>query len=244
MLRFDCCKCKWLIYFRRIIKAEKQSVFDLKLAKLSGIVLGLWLAIFSLVGGAWANSKAAGVNARNGSGLTDLQLFSRAVQGVVSDLLDELPDQARSGIVLLPDERQAQNWIAEDALAREALRRRIPVVLKRPEGNEGAWRLYYRIVDPQVVYEPHKPKWFVFGRGVRRVARGAIFLRLETQGGGIGWTRNRDIRMEAGPFGEGSAELARSALVDQTSVPIDNRIVEFGLSTALVGGLFYIFFIL
>ena len=170
MLRFDCCKYKWLIYFRRIIKAEKQSVFDLKLAKLSGIVLGLWLAIFSLVGGAWANSKAAGVNARNGSGLTDLQLFSRAVQGVVSDLLDELPDQARSGIVLLPDERQAQNWIAEDALAREALRRRIPVVLKRPEGNEGAWRLYYRIVDPQVVYEPHKPKWFVFGRGVRRVA--------------------------------------------------------------------------
>ena len=214
------------------------------MAKLTGIVLGLWLAISGVAGGAWANSKSAEVDGRTGSGLTDLQLFSRAVHGVVSELLDELPDQAGKGIVLLPDERQARNWIAEDALAREALRRHIPVVLKRPEGNEGVWRLYYRMVDPQVVYEPQKPKWLVFGRGVRRVARGAIFLRLESQNGSIGWARNRDLRMEAGPFGEGSAELASSALVDQTSVPVDNRIVEFGLSTALVSGLFYIFFIL
>ena len=244
MLRFDCCKCKCLIQFRRIFEAEKQCFFDLKLAKLTGIVLGLWLAIFGVAGGAWANSEPAEVDARNGSGLTDLQLFSRAVQVVVSELLDELPDQVGKGIVLLPDERQAQNWIAEDALAREALRRHIPVVFKRPEENEGAWRLYYRMVDPQVVYEPQKPRWLVFGRGVRRVARGAIFLRLESRNGSVGWARNRVIRLEAGPFGEGSADLASSALVDQTSVPVDNRLVEFGLSTALVGGLFYIFFIL
>jgi hypothetical protein len=245
MFRFGCCKYKWLIQFRRILEAEKQSVCDQKLAKLTRIVLGFWLAIFAIADGAWAKSESAEVDARGGGGLTDLQLFSRALQDVVRDVLDELPAEAGgSGIVLLPDEPQAQNWIAEDALAREALRRRIPVVLKRPEGNEGAWRLYYRMVDPQVVYEPHKPKLLPFGRQVRRVARGAIFLRLENQGGGIGWVRKREIRMEAAPFEEGSADLASSALVDQTTVPVDNRIVEFGLSTALVGGLFYIFFIL
>ena len=214
------------------------------MAKLTGIVLVLWLAVSGAVGAAWANPKKAEADVHSASGLTDLQLFSRAVQRVVSELLDELPDQARAGIVLLPDERQAQNWIAENALAREALRRQIPVLLKRSEGNEGAWRLYYRMVDPQVVYEPQEPKWLVFGGGVRRVALGAIFLRLESQNGRIGWARNRHLRMEAGPFGEGSADLASSDLVDQTSVPVDYRIVEFGLSSALVGGLFYIFFIL
>lgn len=214
------------------------------MAKLTGVVLGLWLATYGVAGGAWANLKPVEVDARDGSGLTDLQLFSRAVQEVASELLEELPDHAGNGIALLPDERQAQNWIAEDALTREALRRHIPVVLKVSEGNEGAWRLYYRIVDPQVVYEPQKPKWLVFGRGVRRVARGVIFLRLESGDGNIGWARNRDLRMEAGALGDGSAELAKSALVDQIFVSVDNRIVEFGLSAALVGGLFYIFFIL
>jgi hypothetical protein len=215
------------------------------LATLTGIVSGLGLVI-SLVADAGANPTNAAVDGRgrSGSQLTDLQLFRVAVQAVVGELLDGLPGQAESGVVLLPDAQQAKDWIAEDALARAALKLGIPVILKRPESDERAWTLYYRVIDPQVVYEPQQAKWLFFGRGMRRIARGTVFLRLESEHGAISWARDREIRMEAGPFGEGSADLARSALVDQTRIQVDNRSAELGLSTALIGGLFYIFFIL
>lgn len=210
-------------------------------------MLVLWLVLHAAVGGAWANPKTDLARRDSlGSVSTDLQLFSQAVQKVAHGLMSELPARVRTeGLVLLPDERRAYSWIAEDALAREAFALDIPVVLKQSkrDGDDTPWLLYYRIVDPQVVYEPQTRSWLFFNRDVRRIARGSIFLRLESQRGDISWARETEIHLEGSPFEDGS-DLASSALVDQTHEQSDNRSAELGLSATLIGGLFYIFFIL
>ena len=229
---------------RRILGKLNQPSNGLKLANLILTIIGLWLVLHAA--GACGSVKPDLVYQDSLSKVsTDLQLFSQAVQQVTRGLLIELPAHARTGLVLLPDERQSHSWIAEDALAREALELNIPVVMRQVEGDgvKTQWILYYRIVNPQAVYEPKRRSWVFFKRGVRRIARGSIFLRLTNQRGDIGWVREREIYLEGRPFEDGS-DLAKSTLVEQIHLQVDNRSAELGLSAALIGGLFYIFFIL
>ena len=180
----------------------------------------------------------AGVETR-----TDLEAVQAALQARVRRELVDLPLAAGSRIELGAAEEDDRNWIAEDILTAELIRRGYRVAVKSPDsGGDSGAALSYRVVDARVVYSPQKG-WNPMAAKRRREAIGDLFLSFENADRELSWIRRiRGYGVETVPS-VGNQWLGGSETVDRVSVDPGNKAVEIGLSGLIVGGLFFVFFV-
>ena len=174
---------------------------------------------------------------------TDLEAVQAALQGGIRKQLADLPLARGSRIELEASKEDDRNWIAEDILTAELIRRGYRVAVRSPDsgGDPGA-ALSYRVVDARVVYSPQKG-WNPMAGKRRREAIGDLFLSFENADRELSWIRRiRGYGVEAFPS-EGNQWLGGSETVDRVSVDPGNKAVEIGLSGMIVGGLFFVFFV-
>jgi hypothetical protein len=174
---------------------------------------------------------------------TDLEAVQAALQGGIRKQLADLPLARGSRIELEASKEDDRNWIAEDILTAELIRRGYRVAVRSPDsgGDPGA-ALSYRVVDARVVYSPQKG-WNPMAAKRRREAIGDLFLSFENADRELSWIRRiRGYGVETVPS-VGNQWLGGSETVDRVSVDPGNKAVEIGLSGLIVGGLFFVFFV-
>ena len=173
---------------------------------------------------------------------TDLEAVQAALQARIRRELSDLPLAAGSRIEVQAVKNDDRNWIAEDILIWELIRRGYRVVVKSPDENgEAGASLSYRVVDIRVVYSPQKG-WNPMAAKRRREAVGDLFLSFENADRELSWIRRIQGYGVETILSEGSQWLGGSETVDRVSVDPGNRVVEVGLSALIVGGLFFVFF--
>ena len=176
---------------------------------------------------------------------TDVQLVSLALRKTLDDLAGELPLAPKTQIFLQAQKEGDENWIAEDVLMEVLMRRGFQIVLKQPQaGKTAAGVLSYRLVDPKVIYKPWNRNWLPFRSWHQREAYGNLFLRLRDTGGRVLWTKRIKV-YELDRVPADSVDLLGGGdVVTRTMAETGSKIIERGLSAGIIGGLFYIFFVL
>lgn len=189
--------------------------------------------------------RQSGKQARGGdSGArTDLEAVQTAIQAQVRRELADLPLGAGSRVDLQAAKKDDRNWIAEDVLTAELIRKGYRVAVDTAdEGEDPGASLSYRLVDVRVVYTPQKG-WNPLAAKRRREAIGDLFLAFENADRELSWIRRiQGYGVETIPS-EGTRWLGGSETVDRVSVDPGNKVVEIGLSGLIVGGLFFVFFV-
>ncbi|MFL2542907.1 MAG: hypothetical protein ACJ0UT_13280 [Candidatus Latescibacterota bacterium] len=176
---------------------------------------------------------------------TDLELVNGAFAQALDRQVGTLPMAPGTRIYLkAEDEKNEANWVVEDALI-DALQKRGYRVLVRQSEDLEADVVYYRLVRARVVYSQAKQGFFRWGKQQRREAYGDLFLRLETVTDRIvRWDRHIQAYdwdlVSKGSIGV----LGGGDMIEQTVVKQENKAIERSLSSGIIGGLFYIFFIL
>lgn len=176
---------------------------------------------------------------------TDLQLVNQAFAQALARQVDALPLKPGTRLFLqAEDENNEANWVVEDALIDALQERGYRVLVRQPE-NAAADVIYYRLVRARVVYSPAQRGFFPWGKDQRREAYGDLFLRLETAADAIvRWDRRvQAYAWDLVPKG-GIEVLGGGDMVEQTVIKPENKAIERSLSAGIVGGLFYIFFVL
>ena len=208
-------------------------------------------ARFSAVGTAHPVAPAAidgsarGTSGRDGELLTDLRIVHHVLCNALQVQIEMLPLPPQSLVYLQPGAGAERNWLVEDALTTTLMAQGFGILLRAPLSEEmNVGILSYRIVDARVVYWPPKKNWVLFGGERRREAFGELFLCLEDGDGRVLWVR----RVKAFGHDRVPADqlelLSGGDLVKRKVLESDNRFLERGLSASILGGLFYIFFVL
>ena len=176
---------------------------------------------------------------------TDLQLVNRAFAGALARQVDALPLAPGTRLYLqAEDQKNDANWIIEDALIDVLQEQGYQVLVRQPE-SAAVDVVYYRLVRARVVYSPDGKGFFPWVRGQRREAYGDLFLRLETAADAIVRWDRRVQAYDWDRVPKGSIDvLSGSDMVEQTVIKPENKVIERSLSAGIVGGLFYIFFVL
>ena len=173
--------------------------------------------------------------------MTDLEAVKAALAARLNDDLRGLPLAAGSSVALEAQKKDDKNWIIEDILTRALLRRGYTVTVKPPKGGGGNL-LKYRLLDARVIYTPSR-SWNPLASRTRREALGDALLTFEGENRQINWNRRlRGYRAEVLPA-EGMQWLGGSNTVDKSAVDLGNKTLEIGLSSLIVGGLFFVFFV-
>ena len=190
-------------------------------------------------------SGIAEVQGDEGQLLTDLQLVNQAFAQALARQVDELPLVPGARLFLqAEDEKNVANWIVEDALTDALQERGYRVLVRQPEVAE-VDVIYYRLVRARVVYSSAQRGFFPWGKDQRREAYGDLFLRLETAADAIiRWDRRvQAYDWDLVPKG-GIEVLGGGDMVEQMVNKSENKAIERSLSAGIIGGLFYIFFVL
>ena len=174
---------------------------------------------------------------------TDLEAVQSALQAQVRRELADFPLAAGARIGLEAAKKDDRNWIAEDVLTAELIRKGYRVdVDSADESEESGASLSYRVLDARVVYTPQKG-WNPMAAKRRREAIGELFLSFENADRELSWIRRiQGYYAETIPS-EGSQWLGGSETVDRVSVDPGHKAFEIGLSGLIVGGLFFVFFV-
>jgi hypothetical protein len=177
--------------------------------------------------------------------LTDLQMTQQALGAGLSDRDFRLPLRPGALLYLRPDAKEEVNWIVEDALIRELMAQGFGIQLRAPQpGESGVATLAYRTVDVRMVYTPLRKGWRLWRRGGQgRRVLGDLLLRLEKDGQVVWADRVRAFESDSIAANRGEW-LGGGDVVGRTVFQPDNKLIERGLSASIIGGLFYIFFIL
>ena len=186
--------------------------------------------------------RAGGEAEANAGALTDLEAVQSALQARVRRELADLPLATGSRIELQAAKKDDRNWIAEDLLTAELIRRGYRVAVNSLDGSgETGATLSYRVVAARVVYSPERG-WNPMTAKRRREAVGDLFVTFENADRELSWIRRiQGYGVESIPS-EGSQWLGGSETVDRVSLDRRNKVVEVGLSALIVGGLFFVFF--
>ncbi len=176
---------------------------------------------------------------------TDLQLINQAFVRALDHQMDALPLSPGTRLFLqAEDEKNEANWVVEDALIETLQQRGYQVLVRQPE-EALADVVYYRLVRARVVYSPAPRRLLFWGNEQRREAYGDLFLRIETATDHIvRWDRR--VQAYSGDLvSKGlSGVLGGDDMVEQTVLKPENKAIVRGLSAGILGGLFYIFFVL
>ena len=176
---------------------------------------------------------------------TDLQLINQAFVRALDHQLDALPLSPSTRLFLqAEDPRNEANWVVEDALLETLQRRGYQVLVRQPD-DAPADVVYYRLVRARVVYSPTPRRLLLWSSQQRREAYGDLFLRIETTADRIvRWDRRvQAYRSDLVPKGLHEV-LGGGDMVEQTVLKPENKTIVRGLSAGILGGLFYIFFVL
>lgn len=176
---------------------------------------------------------------------TDLQLINQAFVRALDHQMDALPLSPNTRLFLqAEDPRNEANWVVEDALIETLQRRGYQVLVRQPE-DAPADVVYYRLVRARVVYSPAARRLLLWSNQQRREAYGDLFLRIETAADRIvRWDRRvQAYRSDRVPKGLHEV-LGGGDMVEQTVLKPENKAIVRGLSAGILGGLFYIFFVL
>ena len=176
---------------------------------------------------------------------TDLQLINQAFVRALDHQMDDLPLSPGTRLFLqAEDHKNEANWVVEDALIETLQRRGYQVLVRQPE-DAPADMFYYRLVRARAVYSP-APRWlFLGGNEQRRDAYGDLFLRVETAADRIVRWDRRVQAYSSDMVPKGVHEvLGGGDMVEQTVLKPENKAIVRGLTAGILGGLFYIFFVL
>ncbi|MFA6110306.1 MAG: hypothetical protein WDA75_16190 [Candidatus Latescibacterota bacterium] len=171
----------------------------------------------------------------------DLELFAEGLSTALAEVVGTMALPVGERVVVRPDGKTERNWLVEEALAKALMDRGYGVQLAVPGA---AAVLCYRVTEARVIYGPPARGWRFWQARQSREASGDLFLRLERVSGEVLWAAQ--ARPRGGdriPAGEAPA-LAAGDAVARATVTADSRWLERGLSACIVGGLFYIFFVL
>ena len=176
---------------------------------------------------------------------TDLQLINQAFVRALDHQMDALPLSPGTRLFLqAEDDKNEANWVVEDALIETLQRRGYQVLVRQPE-DAPADVVYYRLVRARVVYSPAPRRLLFWGNEQRREAYGDLFLRIETAADHIvRWDRRVQAYSEDMVSKGLSGVLGGDDMVEQTVLKPENKAIVRGLSAGILGGLFYIFFVL
>ena len=176
---------------------------------------------------------------------TDLQLINQAFVRALDHQMDALPLSPGTRLFLqAEDEKNEANWVVEDALIKTLQQRGYQVLVRQPE-DAPADVVYYRLVRARVVYSPAPRRLLLWGNEQRRDAYGDLFLRIETAADRIvRWDRRVQAYSEDMVSKGLSEVLGGGDMVEQTVLKPENKAIVRGLSAGILGGLFYIFFVL
>ena len=176
---------------------------------------------------------------------TDLQLINQAFVLALDHQMDALPLSPGTRLFLQPeDHKNEANWVVEDALIETLQRRGYQVLVRQPE-DAPADVCYYRLVRARVVYSPAPRRLLLWSNQQRREAYGDLFLRVETTADRIVRWDRRVQAYSADMVPKGLHEvLGGGDMVEQTVLKPENKAIVRGLSAGILGGLFYIFFVL
>ena len=176
---------------------------------------------------------------------TDLELVNKAFAEALARQVDALPLAPGTRLFLQAEDKKAKaNWVVEDALI-DALQERGYRVLVRQSEDADVDVVYYRLVRARVVYSPAKQGFFPWGKNLRREAYGDLFLRFETAADHVVRWDRRVQAYDWDLVAKGGMEiLGGGEMIEQTVIKPENKAIERSLSAGIIGGLFYIFFIL
>ena len=176
---------------------------------------------------------------------TDLQLINKAFVLALDHQVEALPLPLGTRLFLqAEDHKNEANWVVEDALIETLQGRGYQVLVRQPE-DAPADVFYYRLVRARVVYSPASRRLLFWSNEQRRDAYGDLFLRVETATDHIvRWDRRvQAYRSDMVPKGLHEV-LGGGDMVEQTVLKPENKALVRGLSGGILGGLFYIFFVL
>lgn len=176
---------------------------------------------------------------------TDLQLLNQAFVLALDHQMDALPIPSGARLFLqAEDHKNEANWVVEDALIETLQERGYQVLVRQPEESP-ADVVYYRLVRARVVYSPTARRLLPWGNEQRRDAYGDLFLRIETTADRIVRWDRRVQAYSSDLVPKGLSEvLGGGGMVEQTVLKPENKAIVRGLSGGILGGLFYIFFVL
>ena len=176
---------------------------------------------------------------------TDLQLINQAFVLALDHQMDALPLPSGTRLFLqAEDHKNEANWVVEDALIEILQERGYQVLVRQPE-DAPADVVYYRLVRARVVYSPTARRLLPWGNQQRRDAYGDLFLRIETTADRIVRWDRRVQAYSSDMVPKGLHEvLGGGDMVEQTVLKPENKAIVRGLSGGILGGLFYIFFVL
>ena len=176
---------------------------------------------------------------------TDLQLINQAFVSALNHQMDALPLSPGTRLFLQAEDRKNEaNWVVEDALIETLQDRGYQVLVRQPE-DAPADVVYYRLVRARVVYSPTARRLLPWGNEQRRDAYGDLFLRMETTADRIVRWDRRVQAYSSDVVPKGLHEvLGGGDMVEQTVITPENKAIVRGLSAGILGGLFYIFFVL
>ena len=176
---------------------------------------------------------------------TDLQLINQAFVDALDHQMDALPLSPGTRLFLQPeDQKNEANWVVEDALIETLQERGYQVLVRQPE-DALADVVYYRLVRARVLYSPTARRLLPWGNEQRRDAYGDLFLRIETTADRIVRWDRRVQAYSSDVVPKGLHEvLGGGDMVEQTVIKPENKAIARGLSAGILGGLFYIFFVL
>ncbi len=176
---------------------------------------------------------------------TDLQLINQAFVLALDHQMDALPLSPGTRLFLeAEDHKNEANWVVEDALIEALQGRGYQVLVRQPE-DASADVCYYRLVRARVVYSPTARRLLPWSNEQRREAYGDLFLRVETAADRIVRWDRRVQAYSVDVVAKGLHEvLGGGDMVEQTVIKPENKAIVRGLSAGILGGLFYIFFIL
>ena len=176
---------------------------------------------------------------------TDLQLINQAFVRALDHQMDALPLSSGTRLFLqAEDDKNEANWVVEDALIETLQQRGYQVLVRQPE-DAPADVVYYRLVRARVVYSPAPRRLLLWGNEQRREAYGDLFLRIETAADHIVRWDRRVQAYSSDMVSKGlSGVLGGDDMVEQTVLKPENKAIVRGLSAGILGGLFYIFFVL
>ena len=176
---------------------------------------------------------------------TDLQLINQAFVLALDHQMDALPLPSGTRLFLqAEDHKNEANWVVEDALIETLQDRGYQVLVRQPEDSP-ADVVYYRLVRARVVYSPTARRLLPWSNEQRRDAYGDLFLRIETTADRIVRWDRRVQAYSSDLVPKGLYEvLGGGDMVEQTVIKPENKAIVRGLSGGILGGLFYIFFVL
>ena len=176
---------------------------------------------------------------------TDLQLINQAFVDALDHQMDALPLPPGTRLFLqAEDQKNEANWVVEDALIEILQERGYQVLVRQPEDSP-ADVVYYRLVRARVAYSPTARRLLPWGNEQRRDAYGDLFLRIETAADRIVRWDRRVQAYSSDMVPKGLHEvLGGDDMVEQTVITPENKAIVRGLSAGILGGLFYIFFVL